>query len=125
MNDLTDGAGVNVVLDGVGGETTTERLNCLAHFGRVVAYGAASGKPGRPDTGTLLFSNQRVIGYHLGQAIERDPERVLGAVPDLAEGLAAGDLEVIVGETFALEDAADAHAYIEDRQSSGKVVLVP
>ena len=125
VNELTDGEGVDLVLDGVGGDTTAESLDCLAHFGRMVSYGAASGMPGTPDTASLLFANQRVIGYHLGQAIKRDPSRVLGAVPELTELLTAGDLEVIVGETFPLDDAADAHEFIENRESSGKVVLKP
>lgn len=125
VNDLTDGDGVDLVLDGVGGETTQQSLNCLTHFGRMVVYGAASGQPGQPDTSTLLFNNHTVLGYHLGQAMGRTPQRVLGAVPDLTEALASGELEVIVGETFPLEEAAEAHAYIENRESSGKVVLVP
>jgi NADPH2:quinone reductase len=125
VNDYTDGAGVDLVLDGVGGETTQRSLSCLTGFGRMTVYGAASGEPGRPDTGTLLFNNHSLLGYHLGQAIERTPQRVLGAVPELTEALAAGDLEVIVGETFALENTGEAHAHVEERESTGKVVLVP
>lgn len=125
VNEITEGAGVDLVLDGVGGETTTRSLECLAHFGRVVAYGAASGEPGEVDTRSLLFNNFSVIGYHLGQAMARDPQRVLEAVPDLEGGLRDGSLEVIVGHTFPLEDAAEAHAFIEARKSQGKVVLKP
>lgn len=125
VNEATDGEGADLVLDGIGGDTTAESLECLTHFGRMVSYGAASGRPGQPDTSTLLFNNYTVYGYHLGQSIQRDPERVLSAVPHLTELLTGGDLEVIVGETFALEDAADAHEYIENRQSVGKVVLEP
>ena len=125
VNDATDGAGVDLVLDSVGGETTQRSLECLAHFGRMTVYGAASGEPGHPDTGTLLFNNHTLLGYHLGQAIERTPQRVLGAVPELTEALTAGDLEVIVGETFALSEADAAHAHVENRESTGKVVLVP
>ena len=125
VNDATDDEGVDLVLDGVGGDTTQRSLSCLTDFGRMTVYGAASGEPGHPDTSTLLFNNHTVIGYHLGQAIERVPQRVLGAVPDLTEALVSGDLDVVVGETFPLADAAEAHAYIENRESSGKVVLVP
>jgi NADPH2:quinone reductase len=125
VNDLTDGDGVDIVLDGIGSETTTESLKALTHFGRLVAYGAASGEPGTPNTADLLFNNHTVIGYHLGQAMFRDPGRVFGAVPKLNQALAAGDLEVIVGHEFDLEDAAEAHQFIEDRKSSGKVVLKP
>jgi NADPH2:quinone reductase len=125
VNELTDGEGVDLVLDGIGGDTTGKSLDCLSHFGRMVSYGAASGRPGEVDTGTLLFNNYTVYGYHLGQSMERNPQRVLGAVPELTELLTSGDLEVIVGETFSLDEAAAAHEHIENRASSGKVVLEP
>ena len=116
--------GLDLVLDGVGGETTGRSLDALREFGRMVSYGAASGEPGRPPTDKLLFGNKRVVGYPLGRAIGRQPERVFGAVPELTEMLAEGAL-VQVGHEFDLADAAEAHEFIEARKSSGKVVLVP
>ena len=91
----------------------------------MVTYGVASGVPAKAENRRLLFENKTVKGFHLGQASYNDPSRVMEAVPDLTEGLTSGDLEVILGESFALEDAAEAHQYIEDRKSSGKVVLTP
>jgi NADPH2:quinone reductase len=117
--------GLDLVLDGIGGETTERSIGALREFGRMVSYGAASGEPGRPPTDELLFGNKTVIGYHLGRATARQPGRVFGAIPELTELLEAGVLEVQVGHEFALEDAAEAHEFIEDRRSSGKVVLVP
>jgi NADPH2:quinone reductase len=117
--------GLDLVLDGVGGDTTEESLNALAEFGRMVSYGAASGRPGRPPTDALLFGNKTVIGYHLGRAMARKPLRVMGAVPELTGMLESGTLEVQVGHVFDLDEAAQAHEFIEDRRSSGKVVLVP
>ncbi len=125
VGEITDDEGVDLVLDGVGGETTDESLDALAPFGRMVSYGAASGEPGRPNTADLLFGNKRVIGYHLGRAIGAVPMRVMGAVPKLTELLGSGTLEVQLGRSFDLADAADAHRFIESRESSGKVVLVP
>jgi len=57
--------------------------------------------------------------------MQRDPERVYAAVPELSAMLANGDLEVVVGQTFALADAADAHRALENRETTGKVVLEP
>ena len=91
----------------------------------MVSYGAASGEPGRPNTADLLFGNKRVIGYHLGRAIAEEPMRVMGAVPELSGLLADGTVAVQVGHTFDLEAAVEAHQFIEDRKSSGKVLLVP
>ncbi|MCT9097266.1 NADPH:quinone oxidoreductase family protein [Haloarchaeobius sp. HME9146] len=121
----TDGEGVDLALDGVGDEVFAESVRATKDFGRIVPYGAASGVPGTLDTSEMFFRNQSVIGYHLGKAMQQKPQRVLEAVPDLTQGLESGELEVIVGETFALEDAAEAHEYIEARKSSGKVVLEP
>ena len=125
VEDVTDGEGVELVLDGIGGETTDRSLQALSSFGRMVSYGAASGAPGRPNTADLLFGNKRVIGYHLGRAIAVEPMRVMGAVPELSGLLADGTVAVQVGHTFDLEAAAEAHQFIEDRKSSGKVLLVP
>jgi NADPH2:quinone reductase len=122
---ITDGKGVTLVLDGVGGETFARSLDALSHFGRIVAYGAASGEPGAVDTTRLLFENKSVLGFHLGNSLQRDPQRILAAVPKLQEMLVAGDLEVVVGETVPLEDAAEAHEAIENRETTGKVVLKP
>jgi NADPH2:quinone reductase len=117
--------GLDLVLDGIGGETTERSLDALREFGRMVSYGAASGEPGRPPTDELLFGNKTVIGYHLGRAVARRPGRVFGAIPELTEMLAEGVLEVQVGHEFDLEAAAEAHEFIEARKSSGKVVLIP
>jgi NADPH2:quinone reductase len=120
----TDG-GVDLVLDGVGGETFNKSVDALDHFGRIVAYGAASGEPGTVDTATLLFGNKSVEGFHLGRAMARDPERLYAAVPELTRLLQAGDLEVVVGQSFDLSDAGDAHRALENRETTGKVVLEP
>lgn len=123
--DATDGDGVNLALEMVGGETANRTLDALTHFGRMVTYGAASGESGQLDTRTLLFNNYEVYGYHLGRAMERDPARVYEAVEPLTELLATGAAEVVVGHRFPLADAAEAHQFVEDRKSSGKVVLEP
>jgi len=124
IDEQTD-HGVDLVLDGVGGETTARSLDALKHFGRMVVYGAASGTPGRPQTDDILFGNYEVIGYHLGRATQLQPMKVMGAVPELSEMLAAGDLVVQFDRAFDLDDAADAHEYVESRQSMGKVVITP
>src|SRR6056297_1750545 len=79
VENETDGEGVDLVLDGVGGETFARSLDALSHFGRVVAYGAASGEPGEVDTTRLLFENKSVIGFLLGNALQRDPQRILAS----------------------------------------------
>ncbi len=121
----TDGEGVDLVLESVGGDVFDRSLDAMAHFGRMVTFGVASGEPASAENRRLLFENKSVRGFHLGQAAMHDPSRIMQAVPELTEGLASCELEVIVGESFPLEEAADAHRYIEERKSSGKVLLKP
>jgi NADPH2:quinone reductase len=117
--------GVDLVLDGVGGETTARSLDALKQFGRMVVYGAASGEPGRLRTDSVLFANQTVRGYHLGRALRLKPMRVMEAVPELTGLLESGTLEVQFDQAFDLDEVQAAHDYIEARQSSGKVILTP
>lgn len=121
----TDGRGVDLVLDGVGGDAFHESLDALAPFGRLVTYGFASGDIAEVDTGRLLFENEWVVGFHLRNAIETNPDVIYAAVPDLSEALATGELNVVVGETYPLEAAGEAQKSIESRRSTGKVVLEP
>ena len=121
----TDGEGVDLVLESVGDDVFDRSLDALGHFGRLVTYGVASGVPSTVSNQRLLFENKQVLGFHLGQAAARDPSRVMQALPDLTEALATGEAEPIVGETFPLTAASDAHAHIEERESVGKVLLTP
>ena len=125
VDERTDGKGIDLVLESVGGDVFSRSLDALAHFGRLVTYGVASGVPAEVENKRLLFENKRVIGFHLGQALAHDPSTITRAIPELTDAFAANNLKVIVGESFALEDAASAHQHIEDRESTGKVVLQP
>lgn len=125
VDEKTDGEGVDLVLDGVGGEVFDDSLDALAHFGRLVTIGVASSQPTTASATELLMENQRVIGFHLGEAMRNDPSSALAAVPELTELLSSGTFEVIVGQEFPLADAVAAHEAIEDRSTTGKVVLRP
>ncbi|MDZ7687740.1 MAG: NADPH:quinone oxidoreductase family protein [Halobacteriales archaeon] len=125
IDEETDGEGVDLVLESVGGDVFDRSMDALAHFGRLVTFGVASGEVASAENQRLLFENKTVTGFHLGQASYHDPNKVMKAIPELTQKLGSGELEVILGKEFALEDAGEAHQYIEDRKSSGKVVLKP
>jgi NADPH2:quinone reductase len=125
VDEMTDGEGVDLVLDGVGGEVFHDSLEALTHFGRLVFYGVASGNPPKADMTELLFDNKELIGFHLGQASYHEPGKALAPVPELVQLIASGKVEVRVGATFDLADAAAAHASIEARETTGKVILEP
>ena len=117
--------GVDLVLDGVGGETFERSLDATRPFGRVVTLGSAGGTDARPDAGRLRAESVRVVGYHLSRAVERFPGRVHRAAAEVFGLHEAGAVEFVVGERFDLADAGAAHAHVESRESRGKVVLVP
>ena len=125
VEEATDGAGVDLVLDGVGGDAFAESLDALAPGGRIVAYGLASGEIPRVSTPRLIFGNHGVRGYHLGEAADRDPDRVFGAFDPVLSALSAGEAAVQVDRAFDLADAAAAHEHVEGRQTRGKVLLEP
>ena len=119
----TDGRGVDLVVDSVGGRVLAGSLRCLAYRGRCITVGNA-GREAQPlDVSALMLGNQSLTGVFLGAEIAtpRAHEMIQGLVDDVA----AGRLRVLVDRTFPLSDAAAAHAFVEGRQAVGRVVLVP
>lgn len=116
---------VDLGLDGVGGSAFTDTVEALAPGGRVVTYGMASGHVPTVATPRLFFENKSVIGYHLEEALDRTPDRVLSAVPNLIESVSTGAVDVVIGDTFPLTAATEAHRNLQERESYGKLVLVP
>jgi NADPH2:quinone reductase len=117
--------GIDLMLDGVGGNAFYTGLEHLGPGGRAVVYGVAAGRPPTVATPRLFYSNRSVIGYHFGHGLATLPDKVLAARDHLYELLDDGALEVPITETRPLEAAADAHQQIENRDTRGKVVLVP
>lgn len=121
----TDGEGVDLVLDGVGGSVHHNSLKVLAPFGRLVAYGVASGEGTQLNPSGLLTKNLQVYGYHYGSALAEVPERVLGPSESILQQLSNGTIDVILDDTILLEQAAMAHQRLENRENVGKIVLQP
>nr|WP_323191385.1 NADPH:quinone oxidoreductase family protein [Halostella sp. PRR32] len=121
----TDGAGVDLVVDGVGGDAFAASVEALAPVGRIVSFGMASGSVPTVATPRLFFANQSVLGYHLVHALDHVPERVLGALPALTDHLASGRVGVVVDRTVPLSEARQAHEALANRETAGTVVLEP
>jgi NADPH2:quinone reductase len=119
----TDGRGADIILEMVGGTIGEQSLRCLAPFGRMVVFGAASGQVVEFSGRQLMYKNQAVIGYWLSAWMQRT-DRIAAAVSELMQLLAAGRLRIIVGQTFPLAQAAEAHRAIAERRTTGKVVLL-
>ena len=118
----TAGRGVDAVFDSVGRATQAESLAALALYGRLVFFGEASGSPVPIHPDELYPRNLRVSSYWLPAD---PPERFDVARRELQEWVVAGRLRVIVGQTFPLAQAAVAHRRLEQRQTHGKLILIP
>ncbi len=122
---LTDGRGVDVVVDSVGGTTLQGSLRALAYRGRCVTVGDAGRAPAEQvDISTMRPNNQTLSGYFLGAELLLAP-RAHAMIAGHLEAIARGELKVVIDRIFPLSEAAAAHAYIESRQAFGRVLLVP
>ena len=122
--DATGGKGVDVALEMVGGDVFNQTLKCLATFGRLVVFGAASGEQARMYPGALMAGNQSVIGFFLPQIL-RKPELLQPSLVELLTYLSEGKLKLTIGGVFPLEDAAEVHRLLQSRRTTGKLVLEP
>jgi NADPH2:quinone reductase len=118
----TDGRGLDAVFDSVGRTTQAESLSMLGLYGQLVFFGAAGGSPAPIHPDELYPRNLRVSSFWLAAD---PPERWNAARHELQELVLAGRLRVTVGQSFALADAAEAHRRLEQRQTHGKLILLP
>jgi len=135
---LTSGRGADVILDAIGGKNFSVSYRLLAPLGRLVIYGASSLAVGerrslwqlvrtmiampafRPLS--LMNQNRAVMGLNLGH-LWSEGRQLREAMSLILEHVAAGRLRPVVAKTFPLEQAAEAHRYMQSRSNIGKVVL--
>ena len=116
--------GYDLILDPVAGDGLAAELDLLAPFGRIVVFGNAGGS-GTISTGPLHSGNRTVVGYSSGHYRKNRPAGVRRAALETLGLLGQGRLVVPVTRTFDLAEAAEAHRFLESRQSTGKLLLEP
>jgi NADPH2:quinone reductase len=124
LREANGGEKVDVVLEMAGGHVFDESLRALAPFGRLVAYGMASGEPREVGAAGLMQGSKAVVGFWLVHCLGR-PGMVAEPLADLFARTARGELRPIVGETYPMSEAARAHEDIGARRTSGKLLLDP
>jgi len=121
---LTNGHGADLIIDGVGKTTFPGNLEAAARRGNIVIYGAASG-PADPIIPNLLMRHSLTIsGGSLFNYI-LNTEELMGRAKAVIEGIEKGWLKLRVDELFSLENADQAHRKLEERKTSGKILLKP
>jgi NADPH2:quinone reductase len=122
---LTDGRGVDLVVDSVGGRTLEGSLKSLAYRGRAISVGRAGRSDESPDLGFLSQGNRSLTGVSFGLEMAKNAERGRQMIARHLEDVATGSLRVVIDRTYPLAEAAAAHAYIESRRAFGRVLLIP
>jgi len=122
---LTDGRGVDVVYDSVGKTTFDKSLDVLRPLGYLVLFGQSSGPVEPVDPGILnvkgsLFLTRPTMAHYIPTR-----EALLQRAGDVLGWIGSGELDVRIGDRFALADAADAHRALQGRKTTGKVVILP
>lgn len=119
---LTDGRGVDVVFDPVGGELFDPALSCLAWGGRILLVGFVGGIPKIPAN-RLLVKHRSAMGSALRYFRWYAPEKLEKSAAELMRWYGEGKLKPLVSETYPLEECAAAIRRLTERQALGKVVV--
>jgi NADPH2:quinone reductase len=122
--DANGGEPVDVVFEMAGGASFDASYAALAHFGRVVVCGIATQEQNELRTGSLLRHSRAVVGFYLFHVFER-PGMFAEGLEDLFERAARGQLRAVIGATYPLEQAAQAHLDLRERRTTGKLLLDP
>ncbi|MHA1189932.1 MAG: zinc-binding dehydrogenase, partial [Alphaproteobacteria bacterium] len=120
---LTDGGGVDVVMDGVGKDTFDGSLDCLKPLGMMISFGNASGPVAPVNLLTLAQKGSLKLTRATLFTHTANPETCQAMARHLFEKMEAGDVTMNIGQTFRLEDVADAHRALEGRQTIGSTIL--
>jgi NADPH2:quinone reductase len=119
---LTNGGGVQLALDAVGGEVAEKSMRCLAPFGYLVNYGNASNTPASLPLSSLR-ENRAAMGFSLTANVPgRDNQ---AAMAELLTLIMDKKVRLIVDQVLPLSEAAKAHAHLSNRGAMGKVLLIP
>lgn len=125
VKEITKGKGVPVVYDGVGKDTWPKSLDCLAVRGLMVSFGNASGPLPAINSGDLnsrgsLYFTRPTMGHYTATRpdLELSAGRVMSAIK-------SGKLKIRINQTYALKDAAQAHRDLQERKTTGSILLLP
>ena len=122
--EITGGEGVAAIYDGVGKATFLDGFKALGPAGRMILYGAASGRPDPIDPGMLVAGSWYVQRPTLG-TYTRTPELLQERARAVFELIESGKLDVRIGARYPLEEARQAHEHLEGRKTTGKILLTP
>jgi NADPH2:quinone reductase len=125
VKEITGGRGVDVVYDGVGKATFEPSLDCLRPRGLMVSFGNASGVVSIPDLTILARKGSLYVTRPTTGSYFRRPEDFRQAMAAVYAAVHSQAVKPLIGQTFPLKDAAEAHRALEGRETVGSTLLVP
>jgi NADPH2:quinone reductase len=124
IKELTDGRGVDVIVDPVGGPFTERALRSIAWRGRLLVVGFAAGEIPKIPLNLTLLKGCSIVGVFWGDFLRREPAAFAASVEQLGQWHAQGQIKPHISATFPLARAADAIRLMAERKVIGKLVLV-
>lgn len=125
IDKVTEGGGVDVVFDPVGGDTTEQVLRSVNWGGRLLVIGFATGDiPNIPLNLPLLKGNS-IVGVFWGRFTNEQPDRHRANFARIVEWAADGKLQPIIQKRYSLDNGADALQWVADRKAVGRIIVNP
>lgn len=121
---LTDGKGVDLTLESLGGDYLTQVIRCTAWEGRIVVTGFASGSQNPIIPGHLLVKNISIMGLQASDYRDRTPDLMRSSLTEMLEMVGKGLLNPPVDRLYPLTMAADALQHVKNGKVKGKIVIV-
>ena len=125
LRTITEGRGVDVVYDAVGGPHSEPAFRSIAWNGRFLVVGFAAGAIPQIALNLPLLKGASIVGVFWGEFMKREPARHRANARQLLDWLAAGKIAPHIHARYPLSRAVDALAAVRARQVTGKIVLVP
>jgi NADPH:quinone reductase len=125
LKALTEGRGVDVVIDPVGGDLSEQALRAMAWRGRFVPVGFASGVIPRIALNLVLLKGVQIVGFSLGPLFANAPAEATRHQAELDTLFASSRLQPLLDRRYPLADTAAAMARVANREAIGKVLIVP
>lgn len=123
VKEITGGMGVDAVMDGVGADTFAGSLDCLRPLGFMISFGNASGPVPPVSLSDLAAKGSLKLTRTTLFTFLADHERAQEMASNLFSKVESGDVKMRIGQTFPLEDVAEAHRALEGRKTTGSTVL--
>jgi NADPH2:quinone reductase len=123
--EITGGEKLPVVYDGVGKDTFEMSLDCLRPRGLMVSFGNASGAPAALDLQALTVRGSLYITRPTLATYTATTEELRQSCADLFARMLAGQVQVEIGQRYALADIRQAHIDLEGRKTTGSTVILP